>query len=157
MRWRVRVRVDRRRRAPPRAPDDASTHPSAAKTRSARDGARGDAVAPALAPLRRRRWRGGQLFFPDKRLIQFDCGKLQALAAAAAQAESGGTLLIFTQMTKMLDVSRRGSTSPATRTAALDGATKTEDRQKLMDRFNGSDEVCSRSSSRRARAASAST
>ena len=42
---------------------------------------------------------------PDKRLVQWDCGKLQHLAVLLRKLKKGGhKALIFTQMTKMLDV-----------------------------------------------------
>lgn len=42
---------------------------------------------------------------PDKRLVQWDCGKLQHLAVLLRRLKAGGhKALIFTQMTKMLDV-----------------------------------------------------
>jgi hypothetical protein len=56
-----------------------------------------------LVPLRPVvvRW---QLFFPDRRLLQFDCKKLQELVVLLQRLKSEGhKALIFTQMTKMLD------------------------------------------------------
>jgi hypothetical protein len=45
------------------------------------------------------------LFFPDRRLVQFDCGKLQELDVLLRRLHRGGhRVLIFTQMTKMLDI-----------------------------------------------------
>ena len=47
----------------------------------------------------------GQLFFPDRRLVQFDCGKLQQLAVLLKGLKSSGhRCLIFAQMSKMLDI-----------------------------------------------------
>ena len=44
-------------------------------------------------------------FFPDKRLVQFDAGKLQSLSSLLYGLKRGGhRALIFTQMSKMLDV-----------------------------------------------------
>jgi helicase SWR1 len=44
-------------------------------------------------------------FFPDKKLVQFDAGKLQTLAKLLRELKHGGhRALIFTQMSKMLDV-----------------------------------------------------
>jgi SNF2 family DNA or RNA helicase len=44
-------------------------------------------------------------FFPDKNLIQFDSGKLQVLAELLRELKMGGhRVLIFTQMSKMLDI-----------------------------------------------------
>ena len=46
-----------------------------------------------------------QMFFPDKRLIQYDCGKLQVLDTLLKKLKAGGhRVLIFTQMSKVLDV-----------------------------------------------------
>ena len=79
------------------------------------------------------------LFFPDKRLIQWDCGKLQVLDTLLRQLHRDEhRCLIFTQMTKMLNVLESWINIAGYNYLRLDGATKTEDRQKLMDRFNGS-------------------
>jgi helicase SWR1 len=41
--------------------------------------------------------------FPDKKLVQFDSGKLQKLAALLRERKRGGhKVLIFTQMSKMV-------------------------------------------------------
>ncbi|KAF1774793.1 P-loop containing nucleoside triphosphate hydrolase [Phytophthora cactorum] len=46
-----------------------------------------------------------QLFFPDKALVQFDCGKLQQLAVLLRTLKRGGhRCLIFTQMSSMLNI-----------------------------------------------------
>lgn len=46
-----------------------------------------------------------QLFFPDKRLLQFDCGKLQQLDLLLRKLKTGGhRCLIFTQMSSMLNI-----------------------------------------------------
>ncbi len=46
-----------------------------------------------------------KLNFPDKRLMQWDCGKLQMLDKLLRQLKSGGhRVLLFTQMTKMVGV-----------------------------------------------------
>ncbi len=40
-----------------------------------------------------------QLFIPDRRLVQFDCGKLQELALLLRRLKAGGhKVLIFTQV-----------------------------------------------------------
>ena len=45
------------------------------------------------------------IFFPDKKLIQFDSGKLQTLAVLLAKLKrENHKCLIFTQMSKMLDI-----------------------------------------------------
>ncbi|PSR86149.1 Protein PHOTOPERIOD-INDEPENDENT EARLY FLOWERING like, partial [Actinidia chinensis var. chinensis] len=61
-------------------------------------------LSPCLTPLRPAIVRR-QLYFPDRRLIQFDCGKLQELSVLLRRLKSEGhRALIFTQMTKMLDI-----------------------------------------------------
>jgi len=78
-----------------------------------------------------------QLFFPDRRLLQFDCGKLQELAVLLRQLKSDGhRALIFTQMTKMLDVLESFINLYGYTYMRLDGSTKPEQRQILMQRFN---------------------
>ena len=78
-----------------------------------------------------------QLFFPDKRLLQYDCGKLQELAALLARLQSGShRALIFTQMSKMLDILEAFLNIHGYTYVRLDGATKPEMRQTLMQRFN---------------------
>ncbi|BFZ18188.1 hypothetical protein BsWGS_21227 [Bradybaena similaris] len=75
--------------------------------------------------------------FPDLRLIQYDCGKLQRLDLLLRQLKSGQhRVLIFTQMTKMLDVLEGFLNFHGHRYLRLDGTTKVEQRQYLMDRFN---------------------
>lgn len=78
-----------------------------------------------------------QTYFPDKRLIQFDCGKLQMLAVMLRQLKRDGhRCLIFTQMTRMLDVLEAFINLHGYTYLRLDGATKVEQRQKMMERFN---------------------
>jgi len=93
-------------------------------------------LLPALAPLHTAVVRR-QVFFPDRRLIQFDCGKLQALAELLGSLKSGGhKCLIFTQMTKMLDILASFLNLYGHTYCRLDGSTKAEQRQLLMQRFN---------------------
>ncbi|KAA6418788.1 MAG: helicase SWR1 [Trebouxia sp. A1-2] len=74
-----------------------------------------------------------QLFFPDRRLLQFDCGKLQELAQLLYQLKTGGhKALIFTQMTKMLDVLEAFLNLHGYTYLRLDGTTKPEQRQNLF-------------------------
>ncbi|KAK9731569.1 Helicase conserved C-terminal domain [Popillia japonica] len=107
--------------------------------------------------------------FPDPRLIQYDCGKLQTLDKLLRKLKcEGHRVLIFTQMTKMLDVLEAflnfhghiylrldGTTKVFTQMTKmldvleaflnfhghiylrLDGTTKVDQRQILMERFNG--------------------
>lgn len=75
--------------------------------------------------------------FPDKSLIQYDCGKLQQLDRLLRRLQSGGhRALIFTQMTKVLDILEQFMNLHGHRYLRLDGATKIEQRQVLTERFN---------------------
>ncbi|XP_063620676.1 helicase domino, partial [Cydia splendana] len=75
--------------------------------------------------------------FPHPRLLQFDCGKLQALAPLLRRLKAGGhRVLIFTQMTRVLDVLEAFLSLHGHAYARLDGATKVERRQALVERFN---------------------
>ncbi|XP_054570448.1 helicase SRCAP isoform X2 [Eptesicus fuscus] len=75
--------------------------------------------------------------FPDLRLIQYDCGKLQTLAVLLRQLKvEGHRVLIFTQMTRMLDVLEQFLTYHGHLYLRLDGSTRVEQRQALMERFN---------------------
>lgn len=75
--------------------------------------------------------------FPDKSLLQFDCGKLQKLASLLQDLVANGhRALIFTQMTKVLDILEQFLNIHGYRYMRLDGATKIEDRQLLTEKFN---------------------
>lgn len=75
--------------------------------------------------------------FPDKQLLQFDCGKLQKLAMLLQDLiPKGHRALIFTQMTKVLDILEQFLNIHGHRYMRLDGATKIEDRQLLTEKFN---------------------
>ena len=75
--------------------------------------------------------------FPDKRLLQYDCGKLQRLDGLLRTLQSGGhRALIFTQMTKVLDILEQFLNIHGHRYLRLDGATKVDQRQALTERFN---------------------
>ncbi|KAI9805800.1 MAG: hypothetical protein M1825_000414 [Sarcosagium campestre] len=75
--------------------------------------------------------------FPDKRLLQYDCGKLQRLDKLLRDLQAGGhRALIFTQMTKVLDILEQFLNIHGHRYLRLDGATKVEQRQVLTERFN---------------------
>ena len=78
-----------------------------------------------------------QVQVPDTRLIQYDCGKLQVLASLLRTLHIGGhRALIFTQMTRMLDVLEAFLNYHGYVYMRLDGSTKVEMRQSLMERFN---------------------
>jgi SNF2 family DNA or RNA helicase len=78
-----------------------------------------------------------RIFFPDRKLIQFDSGKLQTLAVLLRRLKrEGHKCLIFTQMSKMLDILEIFLNLHDHTFVRLDGSTSIERRQKLMDRFN---------------------
>ena len=80
--------------------------------------------------------------FPDKRLLQYDCGKLQKLDSLLRDLQAGGhRALIFTQMTRVLDILEQFLNIHGHRYLRLDGSTKIEQRQILMDRFNRDDRI----------------
>lgn len=75
--------------------------------------------------------------FPDKWLLQYDCGKLQTLATLLRYFDTNDhRCLIFTQMTKVLDILESFLNIHGYRYVRLDGSTKPEMRQRLMDRYN---------------------
>lgn len=93
-------------------------------------------LSPLLSPIRPAMVRR-QVYFPDRRLIQFDCGKLQELAILLRRLKSEGhRALIFTQMTKMLDILEAFINLYGYTYMRLDGSTQPEERQTLMQRFN---------------------
>lgn len=80
--------------------------------------------------------------FPDKSLLQYDCGKLQKLAHLLQDLKDNGhRALIFTQMTKVLDVLEQFLNFHGYLYMRLDGSTKIEDRQILTERFNSDPRV----------------
>lgn len=80
--------------------------------------------------------------FPDKRLLQYDCGKLQRLDKLLRDLKAGGhRALIFTQMTKMLDILEQFLNIHGHRYLRLDGTTRIEQRQILTDRFNNDNRI----------------
>ncbi|CAG4906239.1 unnamed protein product [Colias eurytheme] len=75
--------------------------------------------------------------FPHPRLLQYDCGKLQTLAGLLRRLKAGGhRVLIFTQMTRVLDVLEAFLSLHGHAYLRLDGATRVDLRQPLVDRFN---------------------
>ena len=75
--------------------------------------------------------------FPDKRLLQWDCGKLQKLALLLRDLQAGGhRALIFTQMTRVLDILEQFLNIHGHRYLRLDGSTKVDQRHVLTERFN---------------------
>ncbi|KAJ2761436.1 swr1 complex component [Coemansia sp. BCRC 34490] len=78
-----------------------------------------------------------QIAFPEPFLLQYDCGKLQALGRLLGRlVREGHRALIFTQMTKVLDILEKWLSLHGYRYLRLDGATKVEQRWRLTERFN---------------------
>lgn len=78
-----------------------------------------------------------QIAFPDPSLLQYDCGKLQQLKKLLQEKKAGGhRILIFTQMTRILDILEIFLNLHGYLYLRLDGATKIEDRQYITERFN---------------------
>jgi len=83
-----------------------------------------------------------QIAFPDPSLLQFDCGKLQELTRLLREKKAGGhRVLIFTQMTRILDILEIYLNFHGYLYLRLDGATKIEDRQYITERFNADQRV----------------
>ena len=94
------------------------------------------ALSPATT-IYRTAYARQQIFFPDKYLLQWDCGKLQRLALLLQERKAGGhRVLIFSQFSKMLDILESFLSMHGYKYLRLDGSTKVEDRQRLMERFN---------------------
>ena len=112
--------------------------PTHAGLGSAQSSALHSALFPSTALLRPSFIRQ-QLSFPDKLLLQFDCGKLQVLdrMLRSLHAEHH-RCLIFTQFTRMLDVLEQFLSIYSYPYLRLDGSTKPEERQQLMEKFNQS-------------------
>ena len=78
-----------------------------------------------------------QIAFPDPSLLQYDCGKMQRMAELLREKKAGGhRILIFTQMTRSLDILETFLNFHGYLYLRLDGATKIEDRQYITERFN---------------------
>ena len=93
-------------------------------------------VKELLQPYRKAQARLSS-YFPDKKLIQFDAGKLQTLADLLHTLKRGGhRCLIFTQMSKMLDILEAFLNLNGHTYLRLDGSTGVDRRQRYMDRFN---------------------
>jgi hypothetical protein len=81
-------------------------------------------------------------FFPDKKLVQFDAGKLQKLSKLLRDLKQGGhRVLIFTQMSKMLDTLEAFLNLNGHTYLRLDGSTGVDKRQRLMDKFNNDEKI----------------
>ncbi len=80
--------------------------------------------------------------FPEKRLIKYDCGKLQTLAnLLRSLILDQHRVLLFTQMTRMLDILENFLNYHGYKYLRLDGSTSIEQRQVLMERFNNDKKI----------------
>ena len=79
---------------------------------------------------------------PELRLIQYDCGKLQVLDKLLWRLKTEKhRVLIFTQMSRMLDIFEQFLNYHGHTYLRLDGSTKIEQRQALMERFNADQRI----------------
>ncbi|VDO94876.1 unnamed protein product, partial [Heligmosomoides polygyrus] len=95
-----------------------------------------------LHPLTHKALVASQLHFPELRLIEYDCGKLQALSRLLRRLYAlKHRCLIFTQMSKMLDVLQAFLSYHGYQYFRLDGTTGIEQRQAMMERFNADPKI----------------
>eukprot|EP01059_Diplonema_ambulator_P008862 TRINITY_DN1862_c0_g1_i1.p1 TRINITY_DN1862_c0_g1~~TRINITY_DN1862_c0_g1_i1.p1 ORF type:complete len:1177 (+),score=291.91 TRINITY_DN1862_c0_g1_i1:1005-4535(+) len=74
---------------------------------------------------------------PDPKLLTYDCGKLQVLSTLLPELKrQGHRVLIFTQMTKVLDILEAFLSMHGFLYLRLDGTTKVEERQYRMELYN---------------------
>ncbi|KAI6645978.1 SWR1 complex protein, SNF2 family DNA-dependent ATPase [Oopsacas minuta] len=77
------------------------------------------------------------LQLPQTRLIQYDCGKLQVLDKLLYQLKTEGhRVIVFTQMSRMLNILEVFLNYHGYKYFRLDGSTSPEDRFYLVERFN---------------------
>jgi hypothetical protein len=80
--------------------------------------------------------------FPDKNLVEYDSGKLIKLAQLLKKLKQNKSkALIFTQMTRMLDILEIFLNLHGYTYVRLDGSTKVEVRQQVVDKFNSDPKV----------------
>lgn len=80
--------------------------------------------------------------FPELRLIEYDCGKLQTLGRLLNELKTHDhRVLIFTQMSRMLDILEQFLNYHGHTYLRLDGATRIDQRQILMERFNNDKKI----------------
>ncbi|EAR81720.2 SNF2 family amine-terminal protein, partial (macronuclear) [Tetrahymena thermophila SB210] len=82
------------------------------------------------------------LCFPSKKLLMYDCGKLNTMIQLLKKLKQrGDKVLIFTQMSRMLDIFENVLNLFNFTYVRLDGSTKIENRQKVVERFNGDSRI----------------
>jgi len=96
------------------------------------------AITRQVSPLLSHKPRLNQLCrFPDKSFLEWDCGKFRFLKKLLKKlAAENHKVVLFTQMSKMLDVIEAFANWCGFTYVRLDGSTKVGDRQLLVDRFN---------------------
>jgi superfamily II DNA or RNA helicase len=95
---------------------------------------RTDLLQPSMIRLR--------VNFPDKRLLQYDSGKLQTLATLLRTKRAGGhRMLIFTQMSRVLDILENFLSFHGFTYVRLDGSTPPRRRHQVVARFNADERV----------------
>lgn len=78
-----------------------------------------------------------ELLFPDRNSVEHDCGKLRHITSLLKQLRrEGHRCIMFTQMARMLDVLEKYLNLHGFTYVRLDGNTKVEQRQRIVDRFN---------------------
>ncbi|OMJ76835.1 hypothetical protein SteCoe_23727 [Stentor coeruleus] len=77
------------------------------------------------------------LLFPDRKSIEHDCGKLRKLSILLGMLKKDGhKCVIFTQMARMLDILESFMNIHGHSYLRLDGSTRVEQRQRVVDIFN---------------------
>ena len=75
-------------------------------------------------------------------VVQYDAEKLVILAELKRELKKGGhRVLIFTQMSKMLDILESFVNLHGLSYLRLDGSVAVDERQRLMDRFNNDPQI----------------
>lgn len=83
-----------------------------------------------------------KLVFPDKKFLIYDCGKLNSMMQLLIRLKTEKhKVLIFTQMSKMLDLFEFSLNVFHMTYVRLDGATRPDTRQKLVERFNNDSKI----------------
>ncbi|CAK62957.1 unnamed protein product (macronuclear) [Paramecium tetraurelia] len=90
-----------------------------------------------------------RMLFPNKKLLIYDCGKMNTLVSLIYKLKSQNhKIIIFTQMTKMLDLFEAVLSLSKISYLRLDGSTPVEMRQKIVESFNQLNITCFISSTR---------
>lgn len=83
-----------------------------------------------------------KLVFPDKKFLIYDCGKMNTMMHLLSELKAQKhKVLIFTQMSKMLDLFEFSLNVFHMTYVRLDGATRPDLRQKLVERFNNDPKI----------------